>query len=72
MFVGELRRADRLLPVYPWLAGDGQAIYIERVVLGSAMVASIILALRAIARRDFVSHSAWMTRAYTIGLGAGT
>jgi uncharacterized membrane protein len=57
---------------YPWPAGDGQPLYIERLVFGSAMVVSIILALRAIGRRDFVSHGAWMTRAYAIGLGAGT
>ena len=25
-----------------------------------------------IRRRDFTSHGAWMTRAYAIGLGAGT
>jgi len=57
---------------YPWPAGDGQAVYAERLVFGSAMVVSIILAVRAIGRRDFVSHGEWMTRAYAIGLGAGT
>ena len=57
---------------YPWPAGDGQALYIERLVFGSAMFACIILAIDAIRRRDFVSHGAWMMRAYAIGLGAGT
>ncbi|MGZ8493416.1 MAG: DUF2306 domain-containing protein [Gemmatirosa sp.] len=57
---------------YPWPAGDGQALYIERLVFGSAMLASIVLAVDAIRRRDFASHGAWMTRAYAIGLGAGT
>ena len=57
---------------YPWPAGDGQLVYLERLVFGSAMVASIVLALHAIRRRDFVSHGEWMTRAYAIGLGAGT
>ena len=28
--------------------------------------------LYAIRRRDFASHGAWMTRAYAIGMGAGT
>jgi uncharacterized membrane protein len=57
---------------YPWPAGDGQAVYAERLVVGSAMIASIVLAVLAIRRRDFASHGAWMIRAYAIGLGAGT
>jgi uncharacterized membrane protein len=57
---------------YPWPQGDGQLVYLERLLAGSAMVASIVLAVDAIRRRDFVSHGAWMTRAYAIGLGAGT
>lgn len=57
---------------YPWPEGDGQALYVIRLVFGSAMVASIVLALSAIRRRDFATHGAWMTRAYAIGLGAGT
>jgi hypothetical protein len=36
------------------------------------MLASIVLALDAIRRRDFASHGAWMTRAYAIGMGAAT
>ncbi len=58
--------------VYPWPAGDGQLLYVERLVFGSAMVAAIGLGLEAIRRRDFSSHGAWMVRAYAIGLGAGT
>jgi uncharacterized membrane protein len=57
---------------YPWPPGDGTGVYIERLVFGSGMVASLLLAIRAILRRDFVTHGAWMTRAYAIGLGAGT
>ena len=57
---------------YPWPQGDGQLLYIERLVFGSAMVLSIVLGLRAIARRDFAAHGEWMVRAYAIGLGAGT
>lgn len=52
--------------------GDGVLVYIERLLAGSAMVISIVLGVRAIVRRDFASHGAWMTRAYAIGLGAGT
>jgi uncharacterized membrane protein len=57
---------------YPWPAGDGEIVYLERLVFGSAMAVSIVLALAAIRRRDFASHGAWMTRAYAIGVGAGT
>lgn len=57
---------------YPWPAGDGVVLYVERLVFGSAMAVSIIIALLAIRRRNFVSHGAWMIRAYAIGLGAGT
>jgi uncharacterized membrane protein len=57
---------------YAWPAGDGMAVYVERLVFGSAMLASIVLALDAIRRRDFTSHGNWMIRAYAIGLGAGT
>ena len=57
---------------YAWPEGDGQVLYVERLIVGSAMVVSIVLGLLAIPRRDFASHGAWMTRAYAIGLGAGT
>ena len=57
---------------YPWPEGDGQILYLERLVFGSAMAVSLVLAVAAIRRRDFISHGAWMTRAYAIGLGAGT
>ena len=57
---------------FPWPQGDGQLLYLERLVFGSAMVLSIVLGLNAIRRRDFATHGAWMTRAYAIGLGAGT
>ncbi len=39
---------------------------------GSAMLASIVLAVLAIRRRDIPTHSAWMMRGYAIALGAGT
>jgi hypothetical protein len=57
---------------YPWPAGDGVGVYVERLVFGSAMLLSIALSLDAVRRRDFKSHGAWMTRAYAIGMGAGT
>jgi uncharacterized membrane protein len=57
---------------YPWPAGDGQILYVERLVVGSAMLVSIILGVDGIRRRDFASHGDWMIRAYAIALGAGT
>ena len=52
--------------------GDGGLLYGLRLLFGSAMVLSILLGVVAIRRRDFKRHGAWMIRAYTIALGAGT
>jgi uncharacterized membrane protein len=52
--------------------GDGESLVVVRLIVGSAMLASIVLAVLAIRRRDFASHGAWMTRGYAIALGAGT
>jgi uncharacterized membrane protein len=57
---------------YPWPEGDGQVLYYIRLVFGSAMTLSIVLAVAAVRRRDFLSHGAWMLRAYAIGMGAAT
>ena len=57
---------------YPRPPGDGESLVVVRLIVGSAMLASIVLAVYAIRRRDFASHGAWMTRAYAIALGAGT
>lgn len=57
---------------YPWPQGDGYALYVVRLVFGTAMALSIILAIDAIRRRDFNAHGAWMIRGYAIALGAGT
>ena len=57
---------------YAWPEGDGQMVYIERLIVGSAMLVSIGMGINAIRIRDFSSHGNWMIRAYAIGLGAGT
>ncbi len=57
---------------YPWPEGDGELLYLFRIVFGSAMAISILLAVHAIRKRNFTSHGAWMIRAYAIGMGAGT
>lgn len=43
-----------------------------RYLVGTTMVVALVLGVRAALRRDFVSHSAWMTRAYALAMGAGT
>lgn len=50
----------------------GPGLAAVRIVLGTAMAAAIVVALVAIRRGDVRTHSAWMTRAYAIGMGAGT
>jgi uncharacterized membrane protein len=57
---------------YPWPAGDGIGVYVERLIFGSAMLVAIILGLDAVRRREYKTHGAWMMRAYAIGMGAGT
>src|SRR5207245_2843786 len=52
--------------------GDGESLVVVRLIVGVGMLASIVLAVLAIRRRDFPSHGAWMTRGYAIALGAGT
>ena len=47
-------------------------LYALRLLFGSGMVLSIVLGFIAIRRGDMIRHRAWMTRAYAIGLGAGT
>ncbi len=53
-------------------AGDGPALRVIRLVFGTYMVVSLVLAVRAIVRRRFAVHGAWMTRAYALGVAAGT
>src|SRR5918911_3502346 len=57
---------------YPRPPGDGESLVVVRLIVGSAMLASTVLAVFAIQRREFASHGAWMTRGYAIALGAGT
>lgn len=57
---------------YPWAEGDGQAVYIMRLVVGSAMLGHLVAGIAAIRRRDFRVHGEWMIRAYALAMGAGT
>jgi uncharacterized membrane protein len=53
-------------------AGAGALLYALRLLFGLGMVFSILFGFIAIRRGDMIRHRAWMTRAYAIGLGAGT
>jgi uncharacterized membrane protein len=57
---------------YPHPVGDGDLLFVFRLLFGSGMVVSIVIAYTAIRRKDIKRHRAWMTRAYALGLGAGT
>jgi hypothetical protein len=57
---------------YPWPEFDGIWLYGLRLIFGSAMLLSLILGYAAARRKNFKGHSAWMIRAYAIGIGAGT
>jgi len=51
---------------------DGQLLLIFRLTFGIAMTGFILAGSRALVNGNFAAHGAWMTRAYAIGLGAGT
>jgi hypothetical protein len=53
-------------------APGGAFLWAIRLVVASAMAASIVLGFTAIRRRDLAAHRAWMVRGYALGVGAGT
>jgi len=53
-------------------AGDGPALFVIRLVFGGYMIVCLSLSVRAIVRRRFIAHGSWMTRAYALGIAAGT
>lgn len=57
-------------PLYPQL--QGPLLLGFRLLVGSGMVGSILLAWRMVRRGDIPQHRAWMMRAYALGQGAGT
>jgi uncharacterized membrane protein len=57
---------------YPRPPEDDLLITGFRLVFGSAMLVWVVLGFLAIRRRDIGRHRAFMTRAYAIGMGAGT
>jgi uncharacterized membrane protein len=57
---------------YPLPPADGTLLDIFRLIFGTGMVVSLVLAFLAIRKRDVATHRAWMMRGYAIGLGAGS
>jgi uncharacterized membrane protein len=57
---------------YPRAVGDGDLLAALRILFGSGMIVSIVLAYVAIRRGNVKLHRAWMMRGYAIGMGAGT
>lgn len=57
---------------YPRPEGASDLLFGFRLLFGTGMVLSVILGYASILQRDITQHRAWMTRAYAIGLGAGT
>jgi uncharacterized membrane protein len=51
---------------------DDGAVAVSRYVIGTLMLAFIVLGVAAIRRRDAFSHGSWMIRAYALAMGAGT
>lgn len=55
------------LPAY-----DGALLSVFRFFFGTVMIVTTLLGVRALLRRDYARHGAWMMRTYAIGMGAGT
>lgn len=61
-----------MVAFYPHPHGSADLTALFRLIFGAAMVGCLVMGVRAIVRRDFSGHGAWMTRAYAIGVSAGT
>ena len=57
---------------YELPAHDGVLLSWFRALSGTAMLTTALLGVRALLRREFASHGAWMLRTYALGMGAGT
>ena len=51
---------------------QGGLLYGVRMLVGLSMALAIVVSVRAVLRRRFAQHRAWMVRAYALGQGAGT
>ncbi|OYX58383.1 MAG: hypothetical protein B7Y93_01795 [Micrococcales bacterium 32-70-13] len=61
-----------VLAVFFYGPAEEFALAIVRIVFAVPMLGFLMLATRAIARRRFDAHGAWMTRAYAIAITGGT
>mgnify|MGYP000211949856 CR=1 FL=1 len=57
---------------YPLPDTDGWLLAVFRWIFGGLMTLSVVLGVVAILQKKIDRHRAWMTRAYAIGIGAGT
>jgi uncharacterized membrane protein len=57
---------------YSLPVGDGDFLNAQRLLFGTAMIVSLVLAYVAIRRKKVKQHRAWMMRAYAIGVAAGS
>lgn len=57
---------------YAIVPADNALLHTFRLLAGSGMALSLLLAFVAIRRRDVSTHQAWMRRGYALGQGAGT
>ncbi len=57
---------------YVIIPADNALLHAFRLLAGTGMALSLVLAVVAIRRRDVPEHRAWMARAYALGQGAGT
>jgi len=57
---------------YDLPAHDDAPLEAFRLFFGTLMIASLVLGVTSIVRRDVARHRLWMMRAYAIALGAGT
>jgi uncharacterized membrane protein YozB (DUF420 family) len=51
---------------------DSDLLAAIRVAVAAAIGTALVLGFRAVRRRDFRRHRAWMIRGYAIAMGAGT
>lgn len=51
---------------------QGDLLYVVRILVGTAMIAFIMLGLSSVLKKRIRQHQAWMIRAYALGQGAGT
>ncbi|MEX5272125.1 DUF2306 domain-containing protein [Kocuria sabuli] len=53
-------------------APGGALLWAVRLLVATAMAASIVLGVAAVRRRDIAAHRTWMIRAYALAVAAGT